>query len=115
MRRVRLLPVAFLLASCAAPQVFIAPYPAPLLPAAPAVLLQITTPVLTATAPPVLTATATPMPALTPFPMSMPTLVCLRPYLFYTERRLPLQRTGEAGFTRINQQFYRFTAVSRRG
>jgi hypothetical protein len=123
MRIVRLFLVAFLLASCAAPQVSIAP-PTPIpSPSASATPLPSATPTPTATVTPTPTATATPTP--TPSPTPTPTLTpTLLPtptptpvragplqfgvaaHLFYTARRLPLQRAGEAGFTWIRQQIH---------
>ena len=113
MRIVRLFLVAFLLASCAAPQVSIAP-PTPIpSPSASATPLPSATPTLTATVTPAPTATATPTPTLTPFPTSTPAPVRAGPlqfgvvaHLFYTARRLPLQRASEAGFTWIRQQIH---------
>jgi hypothetical protein len=121
MRIVRLFLVAFLLASCAAPQASIAP-PTPIpspsasatpLPSATSTLTATVTPAPTATATPTPTATATPTPTLTPSPTSTPTPVRAGPlqfgvaaHLFYTARRLPLQRAGEAGFTWIRQQIH---------
>ncbi len=118
---VRLFLVAFLLASCAAPQVSIAPptlIPSPSasatpLPSATPTLTATVTPAPTATATPTPTATATPTPTLTPSPTSTPTPVRAGPlqfgiaaHLFYTARRLPLQRASEAGFTWIRQQIH---------
>ncbi len=117
MRMVRLFLVAFLLASCAAPQVSIAPptpIPSPSASATPTPTATVT-PTPTATATPTPTPSPTPTPTLTPtlLPTPTPTPVRAGPlqfgvaaHLFYTARRLPLQRAGEAGFTWIRQQIH---------
>ena len=123
MRMVRLFLVAFLLASCAAPQVSIAPPTSIPSPSASATPLPSAIPTPTATVTPTPTATATPTPTTSPtltptptptlLPTSTPTPVRAGPlqfgiaaHLFYTARRLPLQRASEAGFTWIRQQIH---------
>jgi len=123
MRIVRLFLVAFLLASCAAPQVSIAP-PTPIpspsasatpLPSATPTPTATVTPVPTATATPTLTSSPAPTPTLIPTLLPTPTPAPVRAgplqfgvaaHLFYTARRLPLQRASEAGFTWIRQQIH---------
>ncbi len=123
MQIVRLFCISVLLTSCGVAPVAVAPpsvvsptaTPTPLPPTVPPTPLPTATatpsPAATATSSP--TITATPRPTTTPLPTATPTPVRANPlqfgvaaHLFYTSRRLPLERAREAGFTWIRQQIH---------
>ncbi len=119
----RLLPVVALFASCNAP-VAIAPAPSPVAaPVPPPAATATPEPAVTPSPVPAPTATTTPKPTITPSLTPLPTPVPpptatpepiragplqfgVSAHLFYTSRRLPLQRASEAGFTWIRQQIH---------
>lgn len=118
MHIVRLILIAALLMSCGTTPTVVAP---PVITSSPVVatLLPAPTslPTATPTATPLPTATSTPtataMPTATPPPTATPAPVRAGPlrfgvaaHLFYTSRRLPLQRAREAGFGWIRQQIH---------